>query len=114
MGGDALSHSHLLGAGLGLLLGHSFAHLLGDGPGHQLLSDGPGHLFGDALVSSCMLSSSSSCRYSPRLTALLGRSLPPPQSWPALGLGAAVTRGRGVPELCPHLANFHVECQVWA
>merc|ERR1712155_109885 len=104
--GDALSHSYLLGAGL--------SHLLGDSLGHQLLSDGPGHLLGDALVSSCLLSSSSSCRFSPRLTAILCRSPPPPQSWPALGLGVAVTRGRGVPELCPHLANFHVECQVWA
>ena len=33
---------------------------------------------------------------------------PPPQSQLALGLGAAVSRGRGVPELCPHLA-LHME-----
>ena len=33
---------------------------------------------------------------------------PPPQARLALGLGAAVSRGRGVPELCPHLA-LHME-----
>ena len=66
------------------------------------VSDRPGHLFGDALVSSC--NSSSRC-CSPRLMALMCRSPPPPQSWLALGLGAAVSRGRGVPELCPHLAS---------
>ena len=45
----------------------------------------------------------------------------PASSQLALGLGAAVSRGRGVPELCPHLGNFHVEaharmawCQVQA
>ena len=56
-------------------------------------------------------SSSSSCRCSPPLVC---RSPPPPQSQLVLGLGAAVSRGRGVPGLCPHLANFHLECQVWA
>ena len=49
------------------------------------------------------------------------RSSPPPLSRLALGRGEVITRGRGVPELCLHLANFHVEAhamilwyQVWA
>ena len=53
--------------------------------------------------------------------ALVCRSSPPPQSRLALGRGEVVTWGRGVPKLCPHLTNFHVEshgmilwCQVWA
>ena len=36
--------------------------------------------------------------------ALVCRSPPPPQSRLALGRGAAVSRGKGVPELCPNLA----------
>ena len=48
------------------------------------------------------------CRCSPRLPLLVCRSPPSPQSWLVLGLGAAVSRGRGVPELCPHLA-LHME-----
>ena len=44
------------------------------------------------------------CRRSPRLPLLVCRSPPSPQSWLAMGLGAAVSVGRGVPELCPHLA----------
>merc|ERR1712155_159550 len=98
--GDGLSHSHLLGAGPSHLLCDSFAHQLGDGLGHQLLSDGPGHLFGNALVSSCLLSSSSSCRCSPRLMALVCRSPPPPQSRLALSLGAAP--GAGACPSCAH------------
>merc|ERR1711884_761041 len=55
--GDSLGR--LLGDGLGRLLGDALSpgHLLSDGLGHQLLSDRPGHLFGEALVSSCLLSS---------------------------------------------------------
>ena len=87
--------------------GFGVDHLLGDGLGH-LLGDGLGHLLGDTLVRGCLLSSSSSERCSPRLAALMCGSPPPPQSRLALGLGAAVSRGRGVPELCPHLA-LHME-----
>ena len=43
--------------------------------------------------------------------ALECRCPPPPQCQLVLGLGVAVSRGRGVPKLCPHLANFHVEAR---
>merc|ERR1712102_155 len=98
-----LCHLHSDDLSLSHLIGDIFGHLLSDGLGHHLLGDRPGHFFGDALVSS-----SSSCRCSLRLTALVCRSPPPPQSLLALGLGAAFSRGRSVPELCPHLA-LHME-----
>ena len=61
------------------------------------------------LIGSCIFSSNScSWRCSSHLTALMCRSSPPPRSrMLALGLGAAVSRGRGVPELCPHLTPRH-------
>merc|ERR1711952_291565 len=68
--GIALSHSHLLSARLGHLLGDCFGHLLGDRLGHHLLCDGPAHLFGDTLVSSCLLSSSSAAVLAAALRAL--------------------------------------------
>ena len=41
------------------------------------------------------------------------RSLPPPQSWLALGLGAAVSRGRA--EACPSCAHtWHHAILAWA
>merc|ERR1712155_376062 len=48
-----------------------------------------------------MVSAASSVTLSVTATSLV-------QDW------AAVSRGRGAPKLCPHLANFYVECQVWA
>merc|ERR1712155_272829 len=48
-----------------------------------------------------MVSAASSVTLSVTATSLV-------QDW------AAVSRGRGAPELCPYLANFYVECQVRA
>ena len=47
----------------------------------------------------------------PLLSAPYGACVQVSASWLALDLGAAVSRGGGVPELCPHLANCHVEAR---
>ena len=74
-----------------LLLIRGFLRLLPGGGAPHLLGGGSSNL----------------CRCSPRLPLLVCRSPPSPQSWLAMGLGAAVSVGRGVPELCPHLAPRH-------